>query len=439
MRLRFAVLALLSSAIVMVSVPVAALAHRHHGPLHNHGLTIAATPPSPITAGAPVMIYGQLNMPNPAGQLIRLYHRVNPSRVFTLISTTHASGVGFYSFTRPDGIVQSNRSWFVTAPNEPGNIHSRTIHEFVYALVSLTASAPANGNGYNTNQPILFSGHVQPNHAGERVFLQREVGNEGTDWATLKSGVLGPGSNYQISYRFRRPGLYEVRTLFRGDDRNLAAASTGATVDVQQTEVPDFTINTSLPLISYGSSATISGTLYLPGTTTPEPNVSVTLWGRSIGQPFHTMGLPTITDMNGDYSFNVTPANNTVYQVRTTFRPPPTRRTAVLWEGVQDVVTILASTLNGVVGGQDQFTGTVSPDKAGHAIYLQRLGADGDWHTIEVGIVRPNSTYSFTWTFGEPGVKYFRTRVPGGPANVGGASPPVQVTVTLPPTLPPAS
>jgi hypothetical protein len=440
MRLRFAVLALLWSAIVIVSMPATALAHRVHGPLHNHGLTIAATP-NPITAGEGVLIYGQLNVHNPGGQVINLFHRINPSRVFTLISNTTTDSHGFYEFTRPEGIVQSNRSWFVTAPNEPINIHSRTIHELVSALVTLTASAPLTADGYDTGQPITFTGHVQPNHAGEQVLLQKQVANGGNDWVTIDRGTLGPASNYQITHRFRVPGDYELRTLFRGDVRNIAGASDSVTIAVQQAEVPDFTANTSAPLIQYGQSATISGVLYVPGTTTPDPNVSVTLWGRSVGQRFHTIGFPVITRMDGSYSFSVTPTNNTVYQVRTTFRPPKTRRTALLFEGVQDVVTIVASSLTGVVGGTDQFFGVVSPDKAGHIIYLQRLGADGDWHTIEVSFVKPNSTYSFTWRFGNPGTKEFRARITGGPANLGGASPPVTLVVTLPPvsSLPPGS
>ena len=84
MRLRFAVLALLSSALVSIAVPAGALAH---GPRHNHGLTIAATP-NPIISGEGVLIYGQLNGSNHSGQTIYLYHRVNPAHSFTLIGTT---------------------------------------------------------------------------------------------------------------------------------------------------------------------------------------------------------------------------------------------------------------------------------------------------------------------------------------------------------------
>ena len=55
------------------------------------------------------------------------------------------------------------------------------------------------------------------------------------------------------------------------------------------------------------------------------------------------------------------------------------------------------------VGGHVTFTGTVLPDKAGHVIYLQRLGADGDWHNEEIRFVTNASTFQFGWTFGKAG------------------------------------
>jgi hypothetical protein len=437
MRLRSCVLALLSSAVVCVEVPAVALAH---GPRHNHGVTIAATP-DPIDAGEAVLIYGQLNTANHGGQVIALYHRINPSHGFTLISTTKTFSNGFYEFTRAEGVVTTNRSWFVRALGLPGNIHSRTVHERVSALVSLSAGAPLTANGYDTNHVILFTGHVFPNHAGEHVLLQVQNSAAGDDWKTVKSGRIRPGSGFAIRYRFRVPGAYAVRARFTGDDRNRPGVSDTITVDVQQTEVPDFTIKSSAPIIDEGSSATISGVLYLPGTTTPDPGVSVTLWGRTDGQRFHTVGLPTVTLADGSYQFAVMPANNSVYQVRTTFTPPKMRHTAVLFEGVRDVVTIEASSTTALVGGTVTFTGTVSPDKAGHVIYLQKLGADGDWHNVKVGTVKPDSTYSFSWTFGNIGTKRFRAEVPGGPENVAGVSSATAINVTLPPvtSLPPAS
>ena len=105
-------------------------------PQHNHGLTINATP-NPIIAGEGVLIYGQLRGGNVAGQTIMLYHRVNPSTWFTLIGKTTTNTLGFYEFTRVEGIVYTNRSWFVRGPD---GAHSRTIHERVAAEVSLTAN-----------------------------------------------------------------------------------------------------------------------------------------------------------------------------------------------------------------------------------------------------------------------------------------------------------
>ena len=92
-----------------------------------------------------------------------------------------------------------------------------------------------------------------------------------------------------------------------------------------------------------------------------------------------------------------------------------------------------ASASTSTVGGQITFSGSVAPDKSGHVIYLQRLGADGDWHTVEVRIVHPGSVFQFGWTFGAEGTKQFRARIFGGPVNVGAASAPVTVQVTQPP------
>ena len=49
------------------------------------------------------------------------------------------------------------------------------------------------------------------------------------------------------------------------------------------------------------------------------------------------------------------------------------------------------------------FTGTVTPDKAGDVIYLQRLGKDDRCHIVEVRTVRFDSTYQFAWMFGNSG------------------------------------
>jgi hypothetical protein len=146
-----------------------------------------------------------------------------------------------------------------------------------------------------------------------------------------------------------------------------------------------------------------------------------------------------MTGSDGSYSFSVSPSQNTLYQVRTSL--PPKRHTAVLFEGVRDLVTITASSSDSTLGDTVTFTGTVTPDKAGHVIYLQRLGQDGDWHTVAISEVTHDSTYRFTWTFGSPGQPTFRARITSDEHNAGAASPPVTINVATAPasSLPPAS
>lgn len=429
MRLRFAVLGAALIALLAAILPAAAGA----APRHNHGLTINAAP-NPIIAGESVLIYGQLNATSQAGQTIVLYHHVAGSHQgFTQIGRTTTDAHGFYEFQRPDGLVQTNRAWFV---RELGgqHVHSRTVFERVSALVSLVAN-PTNAD---TRQQVLFSGHVEPSHAGEHVYLQVQRGAS-DNWKTIANGQLNAASNYLIAYSWRVPGVRDVRVVFRGDNRNIRSESDPVTVTIQQHQIADFTINTSDPIIPEGSTAAISGVLYQPGSTTPEPNTSVTLWGRVAGQPHFSALESTTTDSQGRYSFTEKPAQNTIYQARTTFKPH--RHSAVLFEGVRDALMLSASPTNVISGQAVTFTGSVTPDKAGDVVYLQRLGVDGDWHTVGVNRVKADSTFQFVRTFGAAGPKTFRARIPGDPDNVGGASNPVTVNVTVPPpsSLPPAS
>jgi hypothetical protein len=419
MRLRITVLACALAAFASAAAPSFAGA----APLHNRGLSIHAVPQH-IIAGESVLIFGQLKGPDHADQTITLYHRINPNPGFTVIGVTKSNANGQYEFTRQEGIVDTNREWFVRGP---GVTHSRTVHERVDALLSLAASS-ASGL---TRHPIVFSGHVTPDHTGGVVALQEQKGSS-DDWTTIKTARIGAGSNYTISQAWRVPGAYDVRVKFRGDARNTPAVSDITSVVIEQTEVAGFSINTSDPIVQNGEAATISGVLDSPGSTTGEPNTSVSLFAKVPGGngPYRELMTAT-TDANGNYSFaNVASTTNELYLVRTTFAPR--RHTAVLFEGVQDVVSMSSSSATSTVDGHVVFTGSVSPDKAGHVIYLQKLGKDGDWHTVEVRFVNGASTFQFGWTFGTAGSKEFRARITGGPANVGGASAPVTIVVSQP-------
>ncbi len=432
MRLRLAVLATLVTTLAAFAVTSVASA----APGHNRGLTINAIP-NPIDAGEGVIIYGHLNVAPVGDQTIILYHHLAGSgRGYTKVGQTTTDSRGFYEFTRAEDVVLTNRSWFAREQGAHA-IHSRTVFERVAALVSLTASTTTAVTG----QPVTFTGSVTPNHAGERVILQ-EQDNAG-NWRNLKSGRLDGGSNYSIIYRWRFAGDHTVRVLLPRDARNIAGSANPVTVAVQQKQITGFTISSSDQLISYGQSVGISGVLDEPSSSsTPEPNTPVTLWARNAYQSQFTPVADTTTGSDGSYTFPLqSPGFNTVYQVRTTLAPR--RHSAVLFEGVQDVLTMTPSSTTSDVGGSVTFTGTVLPDKAGHVIYLQRLGADGNWHNEEVRFVTNASTFQFGWTFGKSGSYEFRARITGDRGNVGGASAPVTITVSPavapPASLPPAS
>ncbi len=421
MRLRFSVLTTALAVAVIAAIPSLASAAPHH----NRALTIHLVPPS-IVAGDEVDIIGQLKGVDSANQTIRLFHRINPAAQFSLIGTTTTDAEGRYEFTRADGIVDSNRSWFVRGP---ALSHSRVAHEHVAAAVSISPD-PASGGlvSGTTAHPIVFSGHVTPDHSGQLVRLQVSR-DQGDDWRTINVGRLGPGSNYAISQAWRTAGPRDVRVVLPPDARNTRGISDTVSVQIQQTQKTGFSIQSSDQLIPYNSQATISGVVDQPGTTNPDAGASVSLYAHMPhGGPYRVVNTTT-TGPDGGYSFTVQPPTNEWYEAKLTFTPGI--HSAQLFQGVQDLVSMTGPS-TATVDQQVDFTGTVTPDKSGHVIYLQKLGPDNDWHTVEVGTVSSGSTFSFGWTFGAAGAKQFRARITGGPANVGGASAPITVNVTQP-------
>lgn len=421
MRLRFSVLTTALAVAVIAAIPSLASA----APDHNRALTIHLVPPS-IVAGDEVDIIGQLKGADSANQTIRLFHRINPAGHFSLIGTRTTDSAGRYEFVRADGIVDSNRSWFVRGP---ARSHSKVAHEHVAAAVSI-APDPASGGVVDglTRQPTTFSGHVTPDHSGQIVKLQVSR-DQGDSWRTINTGRLGAGSNYSIAEAWRIAGPREVRVILPPDARNTRGISDTVSVQIQQRQVTGFSIQSSNQLIPYNSQATISGVVDQPGTTNPDVGAGVSLYAHMPhGGPFRVVNTTT-TGPDGGYSFTVQPSTNEWSIAKLTFTPRI--HSAQLFQGVQDLVSMTGPS-TATVDQQVEFTGTVTPDKSGHVIYLQKLGADNDWHTVEVRTVSSASTFSFGWTFGAAGAKQFRARILGGPADIGGASAPVTVDVTDP-------
>jgi len=76
-----------------------------------------------------------------------------------------------------------------------------------------------------------------------------------------------------------------------------------------------------------------------------------------------------------------------------------------------------------------KFAGNVTPDRTGHVIDLEREGAPGTFHVVEVSVVTTGSAFSIEHTVYEAGTSIFRVRLPGDPQNSGGVSPPFTIVV----------
>lgn len=411
MRSRIALLAGLLLAILAIVGPSAASAKPGH-PAPGK-LTITVTQ-NPITTGDAVTLYGQLqNVTDISDRTVTLYHRLPGQRHFSRVQQVKTNDAGFWKIDRADGVVVTNRSWFVTV----NHLRSQTINERVHATVTL--SGPSGVLLTGPKHRVTFTGHVAPNNAGRRVYLQRQDGDAGDRWHTIDSARLNRSSDYTIKHWFKFPGTASLRVVFRGDRRNIRGESDELDVEIQQTQNPALTLTPSPYSIKFGESSTLSGTL--AGDTTG--GKTVTLYGRQANQKLTELATTT-TAADGSYSFTRTPAHNAIYQVRA-----DNKNSALAVIGVHDVVTINQSTTSTTVGEQVTFTGAVTPDKQGHIVELQKLGENGRYHTVQVSRVRSGSTYSLTRRFGAPGEKKIRVLVPGGRFNQRGVSDTVTVSV----------
>lgn len=417
-------------AALLMAMPSTANASVH--PRHNRGLTIASTP-DPITAGDGVLIYGRLRGPANAHKRIWLFHRISPAQQFSPVSVTRTNASGFYEFIRADGVVNTNRNWFVVGPR---HTHSRTIHERVSAIVTLAA----NTTTASTADTVSFSGTVSPAHRHQRVLLQKQESSapSGTGWKTIDTGYTNSSSGYAIAHRFRAPGSYTLRAFFPDNPRNIAGQSAGITLTVQQQQDPSFTINASAQPLTDGQSETITGTLYTDGSTTAvQPNQAVTLYARTGTGAFKAL-QSAVTNSSGAYTFATTPSYNTAYYVAAGHR----EKTAVLFVGVRDVVNASLSASTIAVGDALKVTGTVTPDHTGHVLYLQQQNAAGQWLDVETGYLTTGSRFSFRYTPGMAGTLNLRVQITGGPWSIGGISSTMPLTISgAAPvsSLPPAS
>jgi hypothetical protein len=442
MRNRYLVVAVAAAASLLALVPAGASAHKHSNPSGRCGVNLNVAPRQ-ITAGDSVVAFGRLHCARPAnaaGQTVQLFEHAHGTPGYTLAQSTSTDARGFYELTQAG--VQSDSSFYVRSHR------AQSGRRRVRVAAQVTLSGPPEGTQLLTGRPnqVTFTGTVSPADTGARVILQRQNALTGNEWRRIDRGTVGPGGAFSIVHRFIVPGDANLRVIVRSDGVNIPSPSNVLTYEISQAQNPRLTINASSDPIFFGQAVTVSG---VAAGAASQP---VTLLARTVRQRGFAPVAEVSTNASGEYTFPAqSPVNSTFYEVAATEAPcaadPHPRackaivnKSAVLYEGVKDVLTAAVSQSTVQAGQTLTFTGTVAPDHTGHIIYLERQNVgNGNFHIVEVATVGAGSAYSIAHTVYAPGTKVFRVRIPGGPENEGAASTPFTIQVTPAPasSLPP--
>ena len=417
--------AIAATLLTLGANPAAAGTRKHPSPNGRCEININLAPRQ-LTAGDSVLVFGRLRCGrggSPSGaanQTVTLFGRASGAPGFGVVQTTTTDARGFYELTLAG--VQANGAFYVRAHGAASG------SKVVKVAAQVTLTGPPEGTQLLTGRAnrVTFTGTVSPADAGARVILQRQNAATGNEWHRIDLGQVSPGGAYSITHTFVVPGDANIRVLVRSQRRNVPSPSNVLTYEISQAQNPSLTIQASADPISFGQSVTISGTA-LGAAKQP-----VTLLARAIHQHGFAPVSEVTTDGSGNYTFPAqSPVDSTLYEVK-----GAGRLSAVLYEGVKDVLTAQVSQTTVQAGQALTFSGTVAPDHSGHVIYLERQNAAGTgFHVVEVGTVTAGSVYSIAHTVYEVGAKVFRVKIPGGPENEGAASPPFTISVTPAPAV----
>jgi hypothetical protein len=395
-------------AVASLIAPAAAVArpHKHSNPSGRCNVTLNVAPRQ-ITAGDSVLAFGRLRCTSPAnaaGQAVQLFEHAHGTAGYALAQSTTTDARGFYELTQSG--VQSDVSFYVRSHRaQSGRRHVRV-------AAQVTLAGPPEGTQLLTGAPNKV------------------------EWRRIDHGTVGAGGVFTIVHRFLVPGDANLRVIVRSDGVNIPSESNVLTYEVSQAQNPQLTIDASSDPISYGQSVTISGI------ATGAANAPVTLLARTVRQHGFAPVAEVSTNAGGEYTFPAqSPVNSNFYRVTTANPPCPgprgracsasADRSAVLYEGVKDVLTAAVSQSTIQAGQTLTFKGTVAPDHTGHIVYLERQNVgSGNFHVVEVATVGTGSAYSISHTVYAAGTKVYRVRIPGGPENEGAASSPFTIQVT---------
>jgi hypothetical protein len=369
-----------------------------------------------------VQLFGQLRCragTDVEGQTVTIFERVAGSSTFTTLTTTTTKEKedGFYSLV--DSSVTSDTTFYASALG----VRSLSTKVKVAPVVELGPPTPAEGSELLTGRrhAVSFAGTVTPADEGAELVLQRENSAGAEDWNVIQRHlIVGEKGKFAFEHVFIVPGDADIRVLVRPHGKfTVRGTSTPISYQISQAQNPALTIISTHDSISAGEQIEIHGNLKAGS------GQKVVLFSHPRGTlPFSKVEEAT-TGAEGAYSFKLSPTQNTFYMVSSVGI-----HSAVLFEGVKEVLTPNAPPSTVKQGETVTFTGSVTPFQEGQPVYLEHANLfGGGYHVIGVGTVSKGA-YSIAHTFLGAGKASLRIKVPGNPANQATVTPPISIEVT---------
>lgn len=151
-----------------------------------------------------------------------------------------------------------------------------------------------------------------------------------------------------------------------------------ATASVVVAKPPENTVTIRAAAITYGSTATVTGTVSGPDNAGVQVTLEDNPYPYAAG--FKPTGVKATTDASGAYSLSVTPTVSTRYRVTAKTKPQVTSPEVLV--PVRVKVELRLGDATPTAGQRVLFSGTVTPAHDGKVVRIQRRKRGGGWKTV---------------------------------------------------------
>jgi hypothetical protein len=407
--------AIVAAAALLAIAPAGAFAAKHKGHASPAGCRLSeSAAPHVVHNGDSVLVSGKLSCPGGVvgTPTVTLYERIaGVHGGFKLImGPTPTAGDGSYAFTPPPVVADS--TFYTRAVG--ARSANRAVRVAPQVSLGTSPLIPQESQLFTGRaHEVTFTGAVNPLDAGAEVKLERESGGTGEEWSVIQDHVfVKADGTFKIVHIFRVPGDANLQVIVRPHGRfDVRGVSNTLGYEISQTQNPNLTLEPSANPVNFGQPLTLKGIVKAG------PGQKVILMARSFGSPFAEV-TKTTSGALGAFEFKIaSEEKNTFYRAVS-----GTVNSAVDFEGVKWVVTSSVSATKVTSGQEVTFSGTASPDRAGHKVFLEgRNGAGFDWHVVDSTKVILGTPTTGTFTIGHAiignGKKEYRIHIPGDPIN----------------------